>query len=440
MRGDSRSAKVKKNIFGSFFVKGISIVVSLILVPLTIGYVNRELYGIWLTLASIISWASLFDLGFGNGMRNKVAASIALGDWETARRYVSTAYAYFSFVFISVAIIIYFVCPLVDWCNLLSVSIEYQELLIKVMRIVIVFFSLSMIVRIQSTVLQALQMSALSSAFEALGQLLVLIVTYILTIATSPSLVYLAYAINASPIFVYIIGSFWLYGFRYKQLRPSFKLVDKSLVKDILNLGLKFFVIQIACLVLFQTMNIIISNVSGPESVTEYNVVYKYISIPLLATSIIIAPFWSAFTDAFTLRDYKWMRTAYNKLLKVFFFMTIAVIILVVLYPIVFKLWLGDKVTTDYSMVGIVAIYVIIMIWNNIHSALINGTGLIRISVIIAVFSATINIPLALWLGHQFGTRGVVISVSLLNIISSVLTAIQIRKVINQTAKGIWIG
>ena len=65
LKGDSRSAKVKKNILGSFVVKGISILVSLILVPLTIGYVSSELYGIWLTLASVISWVALFDLGFG---------------------------------------------------------------------------------------------------------------------------------------------------------------------------------------------------------------------------------------------------------------------------------------------------------------------------------------------------------------------------------------
>ena len=49
LRGSSRSAKVKKNILGSFGVKGASIIISLILVPLTIGYVSSELYGIWLT-------------------------------------------------------------------------------------------------------------------------------------------------------------------------------------------------------------------------------------------------------------------------------------------------------------------------------------------------------------------------------------------------------
>ena len=69
-RGDQRSAIVRRNIAGSFAVKVISLAASLMLVPITIGYVSSELYGIWLTIATIVSWANLFDLGFGLGLRN----------------------------------------------------------------------------------------------------------------------------------------------------------------------------------------------------------------------------------------------------------------------------------------------------------------------------------------------------------------------------------
>lgn len=438
LKGDSRSAKVRKNIVGSFFVKGLSISVSLTLVPLTIGYISSELYGIWLTLSTLISWAYIFDLGFGNGLRNKLAASIALNDWEKARRYVSTAYVYFSAVFIPIGVIIYFGCPYVDWCKILNINVEYQNLLISVMRIIIVFFCGSMVLKIQSTVLQALQKNALASALEAFGQLLVLIVTYILTCTTEPSLIYLAYAISASPIVIYIIASFWLYGYKYKQLRPSISLIDKTLVKDILNLGLKFFVIQIAGLVLYQTINIIISNVAGAESVTEYNVVYKYISIPFMATSVIVAPFWSAFTDAYTVKDLAWMKNSYKKLLRIIGLMALTVIVMTIVSPWVFKLWLGDKVIIHTQMVIIVMAYVLIMIWNSLHSALINGTGLIRVSLFCALFCAVMNIPLALFLGHRMGAEGVILSVALLNFLTAGFAYVQINKIINNKADGIW--
>ena len=58
MNGNSRSIIVKKNIIASFFLKCISILVSLQVVPLTITYINPTKYGIWLTLSSIIAWLS----------------------------------------------------------------------------------------------------------------------------------------------------------------------------------------------------------------------------------------------------------------------------------------------------------------------------------------------------------------------------------------------
>ena len=47
------------------------------LVPLTIHYINPTRYGIWLTVSSIIGWVSFFDIGFGNGLRNKFAEALA---------------------------------------------------------------------------------------------------------------------------------------------------------------------------------------------------------------------------------------------------------------------------------------------------------------------------------------------------------------------------
>ena len=77
MNGSSRSIAIKKNIIASLFLKGISILVSLQVVPLTINYINPTRYGIWLTLSSIVAWLSYFDLGFAHGFRNRFAEAVA---------------------------------------------------------------------------------------------------------------------------------------------------------------------------------------------------------------------------------------------------------------------------------------------------------------------------------------------------------------------------
>ena len=68
---DQRTNIVKKNIIASLFIKGCSILISLLLVPITLGYVSSELYGIWLTLSSIMLWLNFFDVGFTLGLKNK---------------------------------------------------------------------------------------------------------------------------------------------------------------------------------------------------------------------------------------------------------------------------------------------------------------------------------------------------------------------------------
>jgi hypothetical protein len=50
-------------------------------------------------------------------------------------------------------------------------------------------------------------------------------------------------------------------------------------MKEIMGLGIRFFVIQIAGILLFSTGNIIISQLLGPEKVVPYNLSYQYFGI-----------------------------------------------------------------------------------------------------------------------------------------------------------------
>src|SRR6266542_424892 len=87
-----RSIQVKKNILTSFLAKGGTIAINLFLVRITIDYVSPLQYGVWLTLSSIIAWFSFFDIGFGNGLKNKLTEAIAKNDYLLARQYVSSTY------------------------------------------------------------------------------------------------------------------------------------------------------------------------------------------------------------------------------------------------------------------------------------------------------------------------------------------------------------
>lgn len=189
LSGNARSAAVKKNIVGSIVVKGLSILISLILVPLTLGYVDSELYGIWLTLSSIVLWLNFFDIGFTLGLKNKLAEALAVEDYQKGQQLVSTTYYMMVIIFIPLCLLSAIIIPFINWSDLLNISPDYNYEIIKVLYVLIFFVLLQMFFNVLGAVVSAYQKVALSSLFIMLGQFLSLIFIFILT-KTVPHLLF----------------------------------------------------------------------------------------------------------------------------------------------------------------------------------------------------------------------------------------------------------
>jgi O-antigen/teichoic acid export membrane protein len=437
-KGDGRSIKAKKNIALSFVTKALSIGVSLLIVPLTIDYINPTQYGIWLTLSSIIAWFSFFDIGFGHGLRNKFAASVANGKHKLARIYVSTTYAILSLVSLTAAVIFFFVNSYLSWSKILNAPAALNEELGILALIVFVFFCVQFILQLITVVLTANHQPAKSSLFNLLGSILSLLIIFILTKTTAGSLIYLGLSLGAMPILVLLLSSVWFYTHDYKKYAPSFYFVRFKFSRDLLNLGGKFFVIQIGALVLFQTDNVIISQIFGLKEVTVFNIAYKLFSTILMLFTIISTPFWSAYTDAYARNDIAWIRKVIKKMQFFWILIVFLAGFLLVLSGYIFKLWIGSKVIVPVSLSFAMAIYVIAYTWQTIHVSLLNGIGKIKLQLYLVIISALLNIPLAYYLGMKIGLAGISLANSLMFIIMGLIFYIQTKKILNEKASGIW--
>ena len=436
--GNQRSVTVKKNIIGSLLIKGCSIIISLMLVPMTLGYVSSELYGIWLTLSSIMLWLNFFDVGFTLGLKNKLAEAIALGDWNRGKSLVSTTYFMMTVIFVPLCLLLELFVPHIDWASFLNVNSIYNDEIIRTLYVLAGCFCLQMIVNVLTAVVSAYQKTALSSAFPVIGNFLSLIAIFLLTKFCPPSLVVLAIAISVMPIVVLFIASIFLFSKKFKAVCPSIKSIDRVYIKDLFGLGAKFFLIQIQVVILYQCTNILISNVSGPDEVTSYNIAYKYLGIAMMVYSIILTPLWPAFTDAYAKKDFMWMKAIYKKMSKVFMLSALIMVIMVLCSSIVYHLWIGDKANIPLIMTICVAIYMIIHSWDSLQVQLINGIGAIKLQTYVTLIGLILHIPLSLYLGKHIGAVGVVCSMIAINIIYSSFFTIQIHKLLNKKAKGVW--
>jgi len=435
-----RTKKSMWNIVLSFVAKGLSIVLSLLIVPLTIDYVNPTRYGIWLTLSSIISWIGFFDLGLGNGMRNRFAEAKANNDDLLARQYISTTYFAIMGIMAVVMVALLIANQFIDWPAVLSVGQEYSLELRKVFGILVTFFCFNIVFILLTTVLTADQKIGISSLITVLGQLLSLIAIWLLTKYTEGNLINLASYYAGIPTITLLVCSIIAYSMTsYNRYAPTLKEVRKNLVNDILKLGVQFFVICISLIFVFQLINIVISRELGPETVTEYNVAYKYFSVLQAVISIISTPFWSAFTDAYQREDFEWMRKSKNTLEKVWLLSVGGAFVMLLCSGIFYQLWIGDKVSIRFSLSVCVAIYTIVHCLTTIYMQLINGIGAIRLQLIIYSIGAVISYPLMVLSCRHIGIEGVMISPFLVLVAQAVVIHIQLNKILSRTATGIWI-
>lgn len=438
LQGSGRSGTVKRNIVASFGVKGISMAVSFALVPLTIGYVSSELYGVWLALSSILTWLHYLDIGFSQGLKNKLTEAIAQGAWERGRSLISTTYFMMVVIFLPVCILLELAIPFIDWCSLLNVSSQYSNEIVKAMYVLVAMACLQMIINVITSVVAAFQKVALSNAFMPIGNLISLVVIYILTKTCPPSLTALAMSLAAMPVLVALVASLILFTSKFKKIAPRISSIRKEYIKDLFGLGYKFFIINIQVIVLYQSTNILISNVSSPNEVTTYNIAYKLLSLAMMFYTIITTPLWPAYTDAFTRGDYDWMKNMRKKMQKIWILSTVGCFLVAGLSPWIYQLWIGDTPHIPFLMTLLVAIYVVAYCWMNLNGTLIVGMGKVKVETIIVIIGMLIHIPLSYYLSSYIGAYGVLSSLILINVIYGIVMNTQVGMLLNKTAKGIW--
>ena len=435
---NDRSKNITANVIGSFILKGISIFLSLLIVPLTIDYISPYQYGVWITLSSIIGWLSFFDIGFGNGLKNKFVEAVTHGKIKLARIYVSTTYAILTLIIFSVWLISVIISKFIDWPKFLNVKGISNNEFFYVLLIVLSTFAFQFILGLLNTILSAIQKPVITSLINVISQVLVLIGIYLLTLTTTGSIKSLSLLIGIVNTSVLIIFSVYLYSTSLHKYYPSLKYVKFKFAKGLLTLGLNFFILQIIAIIYYETNNIIITKILGPLDVTVYNLAFKYISIIGMLFSIILSPFWSAFIEARVLNDVAWMRSETKKLYKIFFLFFLGTIFLVICSPFIYDLWFGKAVAISFQLTVCMGIWQVINIWNSLHSTLIYGFGKIRMQIVASVSVGILNIPLTIFFCQKWGVNGVVISQGILALMIAWIGPLQLNALFNKNANGIW--
>jgi O-antigen/teichoic acid export membrane protein len=308
------------------------------------------------------------------------------------------------------------------------------------MLVVFSFFCLQFILNLIGNILFAHQEPALSNLITPLGNLLSLIIIYILTRTTAGNLFTVSVVFSAAPVVVLLFFNVLFLGWKYRAIAPNFRYIQFRHSKELFGLGVQFFIIQIAFIVMYSSANIMLIRWFGPNTVTVYSVAYKYFTIALLINGIITATYWSAFTDAYVRQEFDWVRYTIRRMEKVTYLLMAGVILQTILATPLIHLWV-HQVSVPIDMQITMCMFTLMSLIAAPQHIFLNGTGKIRLQLYTAVYTIVMTVPFA-WLFCKvlhLGPKGVIFAMICTSLPVTILYRIQYNKIMSGKATGIWV-
>lgn len=435
--GQTRTVLAKKNIFYSFLMKVLNIFIVMATVSISIKLLGLENYGIWIVLSGIITWSNLFNLGFSNGLRNKLGEALANGDTNLGQHYVSATYVFL--IVVSLVMLLFFLSIFysIDWPSLLNIDNVDNNFIISVLLVIFSFFCFQFLLGPINAILEAHQWPSVVQLFTLLSASLILLALYFQNTIT---LINYAYIVAGVPVVILSIATIILFSGKYNEIRPKISKVSKKYFKSLSKIGIGFFILQINAVIILQTDNLIIANIFGPEKVTEYNIAQRYFSLIITFFLVVLSPYWSAVTNAYAKNDLKWIKQSTNKLLKFVLGSILMSIIMYIVSNDVYEFWIGENISINSTLSGLMAVYVIVFCLTSVFGHFLNGVGVLRVQLVINTFVAILNIPLSFYFAStSLGLAGVILATICSIGLMCIILAVQYFKIIQNKAEGIWI-
>ncbi len=390
-----RTKNYIKQLKGSVVYKLGAILASFIAMPIMIKYLGIELFGIWATMLTLISWVMLLDLGIGNGLKNKVSESLSQDCTGLATVFISTAYVVIGGVSLTLFLIFLIASFWLPWQNIFNTQVV-AELVLREAVITLGFFVFfNFWLSLVAQVYHGLQKSAVVIFGQFISNVLALVFVYALYQLANVAIIYMVWAYGFSLVAANLILSFLLFS-QHREFRPSIGLFEKNKVKPLLSLGLKFFVIQISVLLIFMTDKILITQLLGPAEVTPYEVLFKLFSVFTVMHSLILVPLWPAYSDAYARNDFGWIRTQIKKQIFIAMGLFFGAFVIAFMGPWIVRLWVGDTIVIQSSLYYMFALFIVFSVWSNVFAYFVNAIGNLNLQLCTAIIAALINIPLSI--------------------------------------------
>jgi O-antigen/teichoic acid export membrane protein len=412
---DDRLRRARLTTAANASAHAVTIVVGLAAVPLTVGYLGHERYGVWVTLSSLLTWLAVADLGLGgNALVNALAEAHGQDDRARGRELVATAFWTLAGLGAAILLASAVAFPWISWRTVFNVSAAVPEAeLARASLLALVLFGVTFPASVTHAVFSGYQEGYLGAAFNALASVASLL-ALILVARTEGGLPSLVLALYGSRLAVQVASAGVLFGRLRPWLRPAPRAATRSAARRLIGLGAQYLIAQLAGIGLFQSQPMIVTRALGAEAVGVFSVAQRVLMLPLTLVQLLILPLMPAYGEARARGDWSWIRATLRRSVRHAALLGVAgVLPLALLARSVIRLWVGERLVPDAALVASLAAYALASALVTPFSVMLYGVERVKGQARIAAANALLTVLGAVWLTPRLGLPGTALAMTI---------------------------
>jgi O-antigen/teichoic acid export membrane protein len=412
-RRDSQDAMVFRNVATSLLARGVSVISTLIAIPIILNYFGEERYGIWIISLTLGSLFTLADFGVVNAMLSMISRAYGANDRPLMKRLLSSALfmaVFFSLTFLAVlfASVWFF-----DWGRLLNIKDE--ALVIQAETVILltgigfcIQFPLAAIRHARLGMLQGVPVNLwdLVGVLLGTGGLVISIVTGAGLVTAVALWAFLPSVPKAISAVQFLIGS-------GRDLVPKFGFVERRTAKLLLASGAIFTLSGLSQALALQSDQLLIAKFLGLAEVAPYSIVQRLFSQPQILVTLLVAAQWPAYGEALGRGDGDWIIRHFNRsLIGIATFAIVCSAFMSFFCHDILKLWIGRAIPASPLLVAGMAIYCVASCLSAAIIAFYLALGLNRQVIFMQIAMFMISVPTSIALFKFIGSAGAVYGTS----------------------------
>ena len=405
----------------SGFFKGISGLSLFVSIPILINFLGTENYAVWILVFSLFQLVLLMDFGIQSSLKTKIPLLQHENKTDLLKIYIRSTYKIsiciaFLVVLCSIIFIAY-----IDIKSILNINFLSASFVNKLFIINIFLFALNFVANIHKSLYVAFLKGKYAEESLAVNQFGILILTilcclFFKSMSIENKLITIS-LING--IFCLLVNIFYtLRFFRMEKLSLQTNIREPAhFLKDILQLGFKFMIIQIATLFIFSFDNYIISNAFTPKDVVPYEVVNKLFQLPNLIIFAMLSPLWSMFATDYLNKNRTRLLLSFKRFNIVFIGISVSIIVLSLLTPYIISVWIKTPVDIPQYLIPMVGVVTCFKIFTAFYIFFLLGIGNVNKYILLLLVCVLLKLPVTYWfISLGFGINSVVLSTLILMI------------------------